>query len=84
MQRACVLVNYEVVLSGPHLPEEDVRMPGVGIFDVVDGKVRERKMRREQSELMTRTRAPQLTKGTIVIDLSPTKNTGPDLNCVVS
>ena len=40
MQRACVLVNYEVVLSGPHLPEEDVRMPGMGVFDILEGKVR--------------------------------------------
>jgi hypothetical protein len=40
MQRACVLVTYEMIISGPHLPEEDLRVPGVGIFDVKEGKVR--------------------------------------------
>ena len=40
MQRACVSLNYEVVLSIPDKGEEEVRIPAVSIFNIKHGKVR--------------------------------------------
>lgn len=87
MQRACVSLNYEVVLAIPDKGEDEIRIPAVSIFNIKHGKVNfllvavaaSMNNNAELAALLA-----QLVSGIAVVDAREVHASGPSLSCTVS
>lgn len=87
MQRACVSLTYEVVLSIPDKGDEEVRIPAVSIFNIKDGKVGVMRCNAGVGatvRLKPHPSCAQLVSGIAVLDAHEVHASGPSLSCTIS